>query len=341
MNQVPFPKRADMPTDSPILLVQGLKVQVGDLPLLRGVNLEIRSGETLAIVGESGCGKSMTALAIMKLLPSGVNIADGSILYSGFDLTSASELQMRQIRGNEISIIFQDAASSLNPLMTVRKQLVEAIIAHQSLPLKQANKRAEELLKLVGIPDPKTRLEQYAFELSGGMCQRVMIATALACEPAILIADEPTTALDVTIQAQILGLIRDLQKKNQTAVILITHDLGVVADMADNVAVMYGGAIVESGDVFAILKNPRHPYTKLLLQTVPDLANVPKSKLPVIEGLVPDALNWPKGCRFHPRCPLTSAHCQQVQPDLVTVGEAGHLVACWHHDQVELLGEVE
>jgi len=337
MNQVPFPKRADMPTDSPILLVQGLKVQVGDLPLLRGVNLEIRSGETLAIVGESGCGKSMTALGIMKLLPSGVNIADGSILYSGFDLTSASELQMRQIRGNEISIIFQDAASSLNPLMTVRKQLVEAIIAHQSLPLKQANKRAEELLKLVGIPDPKTRLEQYAFELSGGMCQRVMIATALACEPAILIADEPTTALDVTIQAQILGLIRDLQKKNQTAVILITHDLGVVADMADNVAVMYGGAIV----VFAILKNPRHPYTKLLLQTVPDLANVPKSKLPVIEGLVPDALNWPKGCRFHPRCPLTSAHCQQVQPDLVTVGEAGHLVACWHHDQVELLGEVE
>ena len=329
-----------MLTDSPILLVQDLKVQVGDLTLLRGVNLEVRPGETLAIVGESGCGKSMTALGIMKLLPSGVKIVDGSILFSKFDLVQASESRMRQIRGNEISIIFQDAASSLNPLMTVRKQLVEAIIAHQSLSLKQANKRAEELLNLVGIPDPKTRLEQYAFELSGGMCQRVMIATALACEPAILIADEPTTALDVTIQAQILDLIRDLQKKNQAAVILITHDLGVVAEMADNVAVMYGGAIVERGDVFTILKNPRHPYTKLLLQTVPNLGNVPKSKLPIIKGLVPDALNWPKGCRFHPRCPLASARCQQMQPDLVPVSETGHLAACWHQDQVEALWEV-
>jgi ABC-type microcin C transport system duplicated ATPase subunit YejF len=244
-------------------------VQVGDLPLLRGVNLEVRSGETLAIVGESGCGKSMTALGIMKLLPSGVKIADGSILYSGFDLTWASESQMRQIRGNEISIIFQDAASSLNPLMTVRKQLVEAIIAHQSLPLKQANKRAEELLNLVGIPDPKTRLEQYAFELSGGMCQRVMIATALACEPAILIADEPTTALDVTIQAQILELIKQLQRSRDVAVIFISHDLGVVAGIADKIMVMCNGVAMESGTAEDIFYRTQSDYTRRLLDAIP------------------------------------------------------------------------
>jgi len=328
------------PSDTAILQVSGLKVQVGDLALLRGIDLEVRAGETLAIVGESGCGKSMTALGIMRLLPSGVEITNGNILYEGLDLARASESRMRQIRGNKISIIFQDAASSLNPLMTVRKQLVEAIISHQSLSVKQANNRAGELLKLVGIPDPRTRLEQYAFELSGGMCQRVMIATALACKPAILIADEPTTALDVTIQAQILDLIRDLQKENKTAVILITHDLGVVAEMADTVAVMYGGTIVEQGNVFKILKNPRHPYTKLLLETVPDLETIPKSKLPTIEGLVPDALSWPKGCLFHPRCPLSSPRCQETPPDLAPISDTGHLTACWHQDQVAALGSV-
>jgi len=327
-----------MSPDDPLLRISDLQVQIGDLALLRGVDLDVRPGETLAIVGESGCGKSMTALSIMRLLPSGVEIAEGEIHYDGTDLARISEREMRQIRGNKISIIFQDAASSLNPLMTVRKQLVEAIVAHQSVPSRQANKQAEEMLRLVGIPDPQARLDQYAFELSGGMCQRVMIATALACRPAILIADEPTTALDVTIQAQILDLIRKLRVEHQTAVILITHDIGVVADMADRVSVMYGGTIVEHGDVFDILGRPKHPYTKLLLATAPHLETITKSTLPIIEGLVPDALNWPKGCSFHPRCPLADNRCQETAPDLGPTGEAGHLAACWNQEKVNTLG---
>ena len=318
-----------MTTEMPLLQISDLKVQVGDIPILRGIDLEIQSGETLAIVGESGCGKSMTALSIMKLLPSGVEISGGKIQYDGTDLVLSSEKEMRNIRGDKISIIFQDATSSLNPLMTVRKQLVEAIVAHQYLSTDQANKRAEELLRSVGIPDPKIRLDQYAFELSGGMCQRIMIATALSCRPAILITDEPTTALDVTIQAQILDLIRELRSEYQTAIMLITHDLGVVADMADKVAVMYGGTIVEQGDVFDILKNPRHPYTKLLLTTVPYLEIAAKSKLPTIEGLVPDVFNWPEGCLFHPRCPLVEDRCRSQAQSLQPTGASEHEIACW------------
>lgn len=324
--------------EPPLLDVVDLTVEIGATPVLRGVDISIRTGETLAIVGESGCGKSMTAMSIMGLLPTAARVSAGAIRFDGTDLTRLDEPAMRKIRGNRISIIFQEPTTSLNPLMTVRKQLIEAIVAHQSVPAGQADARAEDMLRLVGIPDPRARLDQYAFELSGGMCQRVMIAIALACRPAILIADEPTTALDVTIQAQILDLIRDLRDRNRTAVILITHDLGVVADMADRVAVMYGGAIVEEGDVYEILQRPRHPYTKLLMTTIPRLDGEIKSTLKVIEGMVPDAHNWPTGCLFHPRCPLATDQCRAQAPGLEPAGEAGHNASCWRKDDVDTLG---
>lgn len=324
--------------EPPLLDVTNLTVEIGTTPVLRGVDITVHTGETLAIVGESGCGKSMTAMSIMGLLPKAARVSAGAIRFDGNDLTCLDEPAMRKIRGNRISIIFQEPTTSLNPLMTVRKQLIEAIVAHQPVPAGQADARAEDMLRLVGIPDPRARLDQYAFELSGGMCQRVMIAIALACRPAILIADEPTTALDVTIQAQILDLIRDLRDRNQTAVILITHDLGVVADMADRVAVMYGGAIVEEGDVHDILQRPRHPYTKLLMTTIPRLDGEIKSTLKVIEGMVPDAHNWPTGCLFHPRCPLATDQCRADAPGLEPAGDADHNASCWRKDDVDTLG---
>ncbi len=322
----------------PLLEISNLTVKIKGMSVLRGVNISVHPSETLALVGESGCGKSMTALSIMGLLPKGGHISGGIITFSKLNITHLPEREMRKIRGNKISIIFQEPTTSLNPLMTVRKQLIEAILSHQAASPQEAEEHAEEMLHLVGIPDPKMRLKQYSFELSGGMCQRVMIAIALSCQPELLIADEPTTALDVTIQAQILDLIGEIKSKQKTAILLITHDLGVVADMADHVAVMYGGLVVEYGSVFEILGNPHHPYTKLLLTTIPQLDGVRKAKLATIEGMVPDAHSWPMGCLFHPRCPLADDQCRQTAPTPEAVGTSDHQVACWHHTQVNGLG---
>ena len=322
----------------PLLEISNLTVKIKGMRVLRGVDISVHSSETLALVGESGCGKSMTALSIMGLLPKGGHISDGKISFAKLDLTHLPESEMRKIRGNKISIIFQEPTTSLNPLMTVRKQLIEAIMSHQEATAQEAEEHAEEMLHLVGIPDPKMRLKQYSFELSGGMCQRIMIAIALSCQPELLIADEPTTALDVTIQAQILDLIREIKSKQKMAILLITHDLGVVADMADHVAVMYGGLVVEYGNVFEILGNPHHPYTKLLLTTIPQLDGIRKTKLAAIEGMVPDVHSWPMGCLFHPRCPLADDQCRQKAPTPEEVGTPDHQVACWHHSQVKGLG---
>ena len=317
----------------PVLAVERLSLAIGPARVVDGVTFDLNPGEILALVGESGCGKSLTALGIMRLLPPVARYTTGRVLLEGDDLLALSEAEMRGIRGARVSIVFQEPASSLDPLMTVGAQLAEALRAHR--PLRRGEARAETLamLEAVGMAEPSRRLSQYPFELSGGMCQRVMIATALACKPAVLLADEPTTALDVTIQAQILRLIKDLRAKTGTAVVLITHDMGVVADMADRVLVMYAGRIVEAAPVEALFASPRHPYTWLLLRSLPRLDDDPKARLPVIEGTVPGAGAWPAGCRFAPRCPLATARCREVEPELAPIGD-GRAVACWHHDQV-------
>ena len=322
----------------PLLEVRDLRIDVDGVPVVRGVGLHLDRGETLALVGESGCGKSLTALALPGLLPPVARCAAGALRLRGRDLTGLGEPGLRRIRGNELSMIFQEPSTSLNPLMTVEGQLVETFRAHQRLDPAAARAAAREMLERVGIPDPPARLRQYPFELSGGMCQRVMIAIALACRPALLIADEPTTALDVTIQAQILDLVKRMRSELGTAVLLITHDLGVVADMADRVAVMYAGAIVEEGKVFDIFERPRHPYTRLLLRSVPRLDDVGGGPLPVVGGVVPEPRDWPAGCRFHPRCPLRAPHCEEREPGLEALAglggrRAGHRVACWCHER--------
>jgi peptide/nickel transport system ATP-binding protein len=317
----------------PVLAVERLGVAIGHARVVDGVSFELDAGEILALVGESGCGKSMTALAIMRLLPAVARPVSGRVLLEGDDLLAFSEAEMRRVRGARVSIVFQEPASSLDPLMTVGDQLVEALRAHRPLRRDQARARALAMLEAVGIAEPSRRLAQYPFELSGGMCQRVMIATALAGKPAVLLADEPTTALDVTIQAQILRLIKRLRAETGTAVVLITHDMGVVADIADRVLVMYAGRIVEAAPVEALFAAPRHPYTWLLLRSLPRLDDDPKARLPVIEGTVPGAGAWPAGCRFAPRCPLVTARCRAAEPELASIG--GHrAVACWHSDLV-------
>jgi peptide/nickel transport system ATP-binding protein len=309
--------------------VSGLSLHIDGIDILSGVSFAVEPGRTLAIVGESGCGKSMTALAVMGLLPEGAMITAGSIRLDGSDLTELPERDMQDIRGNRISMIFQEPAAALDPLMPVGAQIVEALTAHGKSDRRAAMGEALALLERVGIPEAGKRLTQYPFELSGGMCQRIMIATALACRPAVLIADEPTTALDVTIQAQILRLIGALGEELQTAIVLITHDLGVVAEMADDVAVMYGGCVVEQGDVRDIFARPAHPYTQALLRSIPRLDGVPKAELDVIDGMVPDARHWPSGCRFHPRCPRSIALCASERPALQDTTQPGHRVACW------------
>jgi peptide/nickel transport system ATP-binding protein len=317
----------------PVLAVERLGVAIGHARVVDGVSFELDAGEILALVGESGCGKSMTALAIMRLLPAVARPVSGRVLLEGDDLLAFSEAEMRRVRGARVSIVFQEPASSLDPLMTVGDQLVEALRAHRPLRRDQARARALAMLEAVGIAEPSRRLAQYPFELSGGMCQRVMIATALAGKPAVLLADEPTTALDVTIQAQILRLIKRLRAETGTAVVLITHDMGVVADIADRVLVMYAGRIVEAAPVEALFAAPRHPYTWLLLRSLPRLDDDPKARLPVIDGTVPGAGAWPAGCRFAPRCPLVTARCRAAEPELASIG--GHrAVACWHSDLV-------
>lgn len=296
-----------------------------------GVSFVLRKGKTLGIVGESGSGKSITALSILRLLANNGKIVGGKVQFKEDDLLAYSDKQMRDIRGNAISMIFQEPMTSLNPVFTVGQQISESIMKHQNLSKKEALVKSVELLKLVGIPSPDKRVKQYPYELSGGMRQRVMIAMALACNPEILIADEPTTALDVTIQAQILRLIRDLQKRLGMSVIMITHDLGVVAETCDSVAVMYAGQVVEYSDVITLFKQPKHPYTIGLMNSLPR-HDVELEKLESIQGNVPNPKEMPSGCRFAPRCPAATDLCRREMPELMKDTE-GNDIRCWIYSE--------
>ncbi|HVK39364.1 MAG TPA: ABC transporter ATP-binding protein [Candidatus Kapabacteria bacterium] len=298
-----------------------------------GIDFSVDRGETLGLVGESGCGKSVSALSVMRLIPDPPGkIVSGDILYNGRDLLKLSEDEMRSIRGNEISMIFQEPMTSLNPVFTVGHQIDEAVILHQKVSKTEARLRSIEMLRLVGIPAPEQRYDEYPHQLSGGMRQRVMIAMALSCNPALLIADEPTTALDVTVQAQILELITRLQEELGMGMIMITHDLGVIAEVCDRVAVMYAAKVVEYSVVDEIFYNPKHPYTIGLLKSIPRMGQH-KVKLATIEGTVPSPTNFPAGCHFCTRCAYADALCWNDEPPLVEV-ETGHFVACWHIDRV-------
>ncbi len=298
---------------------------------MRGVSFELRRGETLAIVGESGSGKSVTAKGIMRLLPeANTRIKSGEILFEGEDLLKLSEQQMQKIRGSRIAMVFQDPMTSLDPTMRVGKQIAESLQKHLGFSRQRAKERAVELLTLVGIPNPEARVRQYPHQFSGGMRQRVVIAIALACDPQILIADEPTTALDVTIQAQILDLLRELQEKVGTSIILITHDLGVVANITDRVAVMYAGKIVETGTVREVFYNPQMPYTWGLLGSIPLPTADRSQELIPIPGSPPDMLDPPKGCPFTARCPYAMRICAEEMPEYTTFS-AEHKAACWLH----------
>jgi len=305
----------------------------GRIKAVDGVSLEVNSGETLGVVGESGCGKTMLSLSIMRLIPPNGKIINGEILFSGLDLLKLSEEDMRARRGKDIAMIFQEPMTSLNPVFRVGEQIAEAIRLHQHLPARQAMALSVELLREVGIADPQKRAQDYPHNLSGGMRQRVMIAMAMSCHPKLLLADEPTTALDVTIQAQILDLISNLKQKNNMAVIFITHDLGVVAQAAEKVAVMYAGKIVEFASVENLFANPLHPYTQGLLESIPARCFDSKKQqesLKTIPGSVPDLYNISQGCRFHDRCPFAFAECELQDPPLLAV-EDGHLVSCWKY----------
>ena len=324
-----------MNNNNPLLEVKGLKTyfytEDGVVRAVDGVDIEVYPGEVLGIVGESGCGKSVTSLSIMRLISKPGKIDAGEILLDGENLLKLSEEEMSKVRGNRISMIFQQPQTALNPVFKVGDQLAEVLNVHQDMGRDAGWKRAVALLKMVGVPDPERRAEAYPHELSGGMAQRVMIAMALACVPEVLIADEPTTALDVTIQAQILDLMRDMRREMGTSVILITHDLGVVAEMAERVAVMYAGEIVEQTDVNSLFDEPLHPYTQGLIGSIPILGEI-KDKLDVIPGSVPNLVNLPPGCRFAPRCQARVKHnltiCADVKPELDEV-KSGHSVRCW------------
>ncbi|MBR0641392.1 ABC transporter ATP-binding protein [Plastoroseomonas hellenica] len=296
-----------------------------------GLSLYVRRGETLCIVGESGCGKSLTALSILRLLPRPYGrIGAGRVLLDGQDLVQVTEAEMRAVRGRAISMIFQEPMSSLNPVITIGRQIAETVMVHEGLDWADCMDRALAMLRQVRIPEPERRLHEYPHQLSGGMRQRVMIAMALACRPRLLLADEPTTALDVTIQAQILDLIRDLQAKTGTAVVLITHDLGVVAEMAERVLVMYAGTKVEEAGVEELFDSPTHPYTRGLMAAMPHLggAGGGRRRLHEIEGVVPSLMARPAGCAFAPRCELATERCRREAPPLVGIGGT-HSVACW------------
>ena len=323
----------------PVLKVEDLEVRFrtadGASRAVNGVSFDLSPGETLAIVGESGCGKSVTALSVLRLIPSPPGeIAGGSILFGGRDLVQASDAEMRKVRGNEISMIFQEPMTALNPVLTIGYQIAEALVRHEGLDGAAARARVVELLELVRIPEPARRAGEHPHQLSGGMRQRAMIAMALACRPKVLIADEPTTALDVTIQAQILSLIVGLQKRLGSAVILITHDLGVVAETADRVMVMYAGRKVEEAEVTELFAHPLHPYTRGLLASVPKLAlgenaDQEDTRLAEIPGIVPALTELPPGCSFAPRCPLADTTCRTTEPLLRSLPQR-HSVACHH-----------
>ncbi|MCP4399456.1 MAG: ABC transporter ATP-binding protein [bacterium] len=300
-----------------------------------GVDYYVGKGETLGVVGESGCGKSVTALSIMRLIPQPPGkIAGGDITFDGKSLLGLSQQEMRKIRGNKISMIFQEPMTSLNPVFTIGNQIREAVQLHQRLSRKASLDRAIEMLRLVGISSPEQRVKEYPHQLSGGMRQRAMIAMALSCNPSLLIADEPTTALDVTIQAQILDLMTSLKEEFNTSIILITHDLGVVAESVARVVVMYAGKIVEEADVYNIFGHPLHPYTEGLLRSIPriDLAAAKKQRLQEIEGIVPMPSQLPQGCAFHPRCPKVMDVCRQQIPELKPHKDDEHKVRCWLYD---------
>ncbi len=327
--------------NKPLISVQNLHTSFftdsGEVCAVNGVSFDLDHGEILGIVGESGSGKSVTAYSIMQILAATGKIVDGSIYYKGEDITKWSEKQMREFRGKCCSIIFQDPMTSLNPVFTIGNQLVEAITLHTDKKGKVAKARAAELLELVGINEPLRRLKQYPYELSGGMRQRVMIAMALACEPDILIADEPTTALDVTIQAQILELIQKLQKELGMAVILVTHDLGVIAQLCDNIIVMYGGRICERGTAHEIFYNPKHEYTKGLLRSIPNVSRM-KEKLVPILGTPINMLNLPAGCSFCTRCDNAMKICLTEKPEEISINE-NHKASCWINVRDALMAE--
>jgi peptide/nickel transport system ATP-binding protein len=305
-----------------------------------GVDFHVDRGEILGLVGESGCGKSVTSLSLMGLVAKPGKVDSGQVIFDGQDLLTLSPNELRAMRGDRISMIFQQPTSSLNPVYNVGRQIGEVLELHRKMKRGPARERAAEMLRMVGIPDPVSRLSAFPHSLSGGMAQRVMIAMALALEPELLIADEPTTALDVTIQAQILDLMRDLQRETGTAIILITHDLGVVAEMCDRVAVMYAGEIVEQTDVKSLFANPKHPYTQGLIGSVPILGSV-QDELATIPGAVPNLIDLPPACRFAPRCvarvQLSVPHCEEIHPELRAVeeGGTGHDVRCWIYHQPE------
>lgn len=317
---------------APMFEVRDLRVGLNDdVHLLTDVSFQIDEAETLAVVGESGCGKSLTSLAVMRLLPDNLDRrVSGQVIFEGRDLLTASEREMRRVRGNDIAMVFQDALSALNPLMTVEQQIAEGLIAHAILPREKVRERVLELLAMVRIPDPVARLSAYPHELSGGMRQRIVIAMAMSCSPKLIVADEPTTALDVTVQAQILDILKGIQQREKLAMMLITHDLGVVRRVADRMIVMYAGSLVEAGPVREILERPSHPYTVGLMQARPH-GNFRRdgSYLSDIPGMVPAPVNRPKGCQFAPRCPRASEICVTQTPPL-TRGADGRGLRCFH-----------
>jgi peptide/nickel transport system ATP-binding protein/oligopeptide transport system ATP-binding protein len=322
---------------NPLLEIQGLKTffftRKGVVKAVDGVDLSLNEGGTLGLVGESGCGKTVTALSVMRLISEPIGrIVEGSINFEGRDIVKMTESEMRKIRGNRISMVFQEPMTSLNPVFKAGFQIAEAIQLHQEVPAKEAWERSIEMLRLVGIPSPESRVNEYPHQMSGGMRQRVMIAMALSCRPKLMIADEPTTALDVTIQAQILDLINRLKEKVGSSILLITHNLGVVAEVAQHVGVMYAGHIMEYSDVNRLFKNPKHPYTVGLFQSIPKKrASGQRERLQVIPGLVPDLLGLPIGCKFQDRCSQVFQKCKEEPPSLVEI-EPGHQVRCWLYE---------
>jgi len=322
-----------------LLTVDALSVafadEAGRTTVLDDFSYRLEAGEILAIVGESGSGKSVGALAVMGLIGRPGRVTGGSVRLGGRELLTLSEREMQQVRGGRIGMIFQEPMTSLNPVLTVAEQIGEAVRLHTGADKRAARRRALEMLKLVQIPEPGQRLDQYPHELSGGMSQRVMIAMAMSCAPSVLIADEPTTALDVTVQAQILELMRDIRRRTGTAIVLITHDLGVVAELADRVLVVYAGRKVEEGPVRAVLRAPRHPYTEGLLRAMPHLGGTGDGgRLAEIPGQVPSPAALPPGCAFAPRCPLAVARCRRELPPLEPVDGSGHESACWRSDDM-------